>query len=111
MTKLEQLQESYQNRLCDLQYKYATELLDNISNSTYAKVLEANEDLFEPISSPNADEYLHKPDVLSKLINVLEKAVAQSEQADWQRQEINDYLEDLDLEQLYKVYTFIEKNF
>lgn len=108
MTKLERLQQSYQYRLTNLKYNYATELLDNISDYTYSDLLETNKDLFDPICNTDADDYLRKPDVLDSIIDLLERTIAKESDLDVKRQEIVSYITNLTEDQITKVEDFIE---
>lgn len=111
MNNLESLKKSYQCRLINLKYNYATELLENISDATYAEILDSHEDLFSPISSHDADEYLHQPNVLDAIIEVLETAIVQQAEQNEKKHELLSYLNKLNKDQLDKVFYFIDKNF
>lgn len=108
MYKLERLKQNYTNRLINLKYNYATELLDNISDSTYANLLESEKELFAPISGIDAEDYLKQPEVLDSIIKVLENAIAQNNKEDLLRQEILNNLSTLDESDLKRVEDYIE---
>ena len=109
MSKLKELQKNFQQRMVNLKYNYATELLDNISNETYSEVLDSNKDLFSPISGADADDYLHKPEILDAIVQVLENALDQQAQLDQERQCILSKLEILNNEALQDIESFIDE--
>ena len=107
MSNLERLKKSYNDRLINLKYNYASELLENISDSTYSELLETYEDLFAPISSDDADDYLRQPDVLDNIIKLLETTIQAQQDVDLKRQDILNTLENLKDTDIDDIVNFI----
>lgn len=104
---LKQLQENYLSRLVNLKYNYATELLSYISDAVYSKILDEHQELFAPIASESADQYLHQPLILDQIIQVLENAF--NEQENSLRQQVINSLDGLDETNTKKVLRYISE--
>lgn len=79
MTKLEQVQNNYNNKLTELKYEKAVNLLELLSDDDYAQLCDDNVDLISPISGPDGQEYLHNQEILDALINVFTTYIEDAE--------------------------------
>lgn len=68
MTQLQELQKNFNDKLANLKYEQAVNLLKLLSDDDYAQLCEDNKDLMGPISGPDGDTYLHRHDILDRII-------------------------------------------
>lgn len=106
MTQLQELQQNYNDKLTQLKYAQAVDLLKLLSDDDYLQLCEDNKDLMGPISSSDGDSYLHRQDVLDSIIEVFTRYIEDQEpdpekmNKDELKQYIVSLINDLDEERL-----------
>lgn len=97
MTKLEKVQNDYNNKLTELKYEKAVNLLELLSDEDYAQLCEDNSNLMSPIAEANGKEYLRNQEILDEIIRVftlyIEDAEANPDRMNYD--ELKQYLESL----------------
>lgn len=114
MTQLQEVQKHYSDKLIELKYEQAVNLLKLLSDDDYAQLCEDNKDLMSPISGPDGDNYLHNSDVLDKIIETFTQYIENQTpdpnrmNKDELRQYIQSLIYDLDEETLKDIALTIQ---
>lgn len=97
MTQLQEVQQNYSNKLAELKYEQAVNLLKLLSDDDYAMLCEDNKELMAPISGPDGDQYLHRHDILDRIIATFTQYIeAQTPDPDkMNKDELKQYIESL----------------
>lgn len=114
MKQVKEIQSNYNNKLTELKYNYAVDLLNLITDDEYMNLLEDKKELLNPISGPEGDEYLHNDEVLDQIIKTfietIENRTPDPEEMDLNevKEYLNSLLTDLDVERLRSITKVVQ---